>query len=475
MRLNVEIVSALLLGLAALEVLAIPVAWAYGEPMAPFVWSALPGAVLGAVLLLLTRGADRHMRPRDGLFVVCTAWVLVSLFGALPYITGHHLGIVDAIFESTSGFTTTGSTVVVDVQTLPRSILLWRSMTQWIGGMGIIVLTVAILPYLGIGGMQLFKNEVPGPVKGKLSPRIADTARRLYFIYIGLTIAAFLCLWVAGLDVFEAGCHALTTLSTGGFSTRNQSIGSFDSVAVEWIIIVFMFLAGINFMLHYWTLCGRARDVAKDEELRAYVVICGVMILIVAWSLRDPGITADGFRAAVFQVVSLLTTTGFATTDYELWPQLGIFLLLILLVIGGMAGSTAGGIKTIRIIIGWRAVKRSVAVAPHRNAIRKVHFSGEPVREATVSGVLVFFVMYFGLALLSAALLAGAGYDLATSISAALTTIGNVGPGLGQVGPTDHFAHLPDGIKLSLSACMIAGRLEIISLLALFHPLFWRR
>lgn len=475
LRLDIEILAALLLGLGVLECLPVPIAWAYGEPMAPLLWSAGPALAVGGILLFLSRGADRQMRARDGLFVVAAGWFLVSAFGALPYFVGNHLDAIDSIFESTSGFTTTGSTVFNDVESLPRSILLWRSMTQWLGGMGIIVLTVAILPYLGIGGMQLFKYEVPGPVKGKLSPRIADTARRLYFIYIGLTLAAFLCLWVAGLDLFDAACHSLTTLSTGGFSTRNQSIGSFGSPLVEWIFIAFMLLAGINFMLHYWTLTGHVRKVIGDEELRAYLVICVVLIFGVAWALRDPNWTSEGLRTAAFQVVSLMTTTGYATSDYENWPQLGQFLLLGLLVLGGMAGSTAGGIKTIRIVIGWRAVRRNLAVAPHRSVVRHVRYSGEPVAEGTVSGVLVFFVMYFGLAVLSATLLAAAGYDLATSISAALTTIGNVGPGIGQVGPMDHFAHLPDPIKLSLSGCMIAGRLEIISLLALFHPRFWQR
>lgn len=473
-RLNVEILSALLLGLALFELLPVPVAWAYGEPLSPFLWSALVTALLGGGFLAATYGADRQLRARDALLIVSAAWVLVSLFGALPYILGGHLRVIDALFESTSGFTTTGSTVITQIESLPRSILLWRSMSQWIGGMGIIVLTVAILPYLGIGGMQLFKHEVPGPVKGKLSPRIADTAQRLYFIYIALTLAAFAALWLAGLDVFDAACHALTTLSTGGFSTRNDSIGAFDSAVVEWIVIVFMLLAGINFMLYYWTLTGRFRQVAKNEELRAYLFICVAMILAVAWALRSADISDTNLRTAAFQVISLVTTTGYATADYERWPQLGQFLLLTLLLLGGMAGSTAGGVKTIRLIIGWRAVRRSVAIAPHRSAIRKVRHSGKPVSEETVSGVLVFFVMYFGLALLSAALLAASGYGLGTSISAALTTIGNVGPGIGDVGPTDHFAHLPGHIKMSLAACMIAGRLEIISLLALFHPRFWR-
>ena len=338
-----------------------------------------------------------------------------------------------------------------------------------------IVFTIAVLPLLGIGGMQLFRAEVPGPVTAKLTPRIAVTARRLWLIYVGFTAAAFAALLAAGMGGFDALCHALTALATGGFSTRSGSIGAFRSAAVEWVLVACMLVAGTNFALHYRLLTGRAAAVIRNSELRLYLLTLALPALVVAWLIHDPADAAGSTRRAVFQVVSLLTTTGYAADDYELWPALGQFLVFPLLVIGGMAGSTSGGIKTLRMLIGLRALRAFVLRVSHPLAVRRVRYAGRPVDDAVVGGIAIFFLAYFWIAALAAAVMAAAGYDVVTAFSAALTAIGNVGPGLGAVGPGDDFAPLPGIVKLVLCGCMIAGRLELFTLLVLFEPHFWRR
>jgi trk system potassium uptake protein TrkH len=340
--------------------------------------------------------------------------------------------------------------------------------------MGIIVFTIAVLPLLGIGGMQLFKAEVPGPVLDKLTPRIADTARRLWLIYLGMSVAAFVSFWIAGMGPFDALCHSLTTLSTGGFSTRSASVGAFGP-AVQWVVIVFMVLAGTNFALHYRILAGQMGAAFRDAELRLYLLLLAFGTLVVVLLLAGPGITEATVREASFQVTSVMTTTGFATADYELWPALGQFVMFHLLVVGGMAGSTAGGVKTLRLLLGLEALRTFMWRLTHPHAVRHVRYAGRPVEDEVVSGVAVFFIAYLAIAVVAGALVAAAGYDLETSMSAAFTAIGNVGPGLGRVGPTDDFAHFPAYVKLVLSLCMIAGRLEIFTVIVLMEPHFWKR
>ncbi|MCG8590245.1 MAG: TrkH family potassium uptake protein [Proteobacteria bacterium] len=471
--LNIEILASLLVGLGALECLPALVAWIYGEPALPYLLSALPPLVFGLPLLFTARAPDRRMRPRDGFLVVAVAWGMVSLFGSLPYILTGTLGPADALFESISGFTTTGSTVMTDIEASPRGVLFWRALSQWLGGMGIIVLAVAVLPLLGIGGMQLFQAEVPGPVAGKLTPRIADTARRLWFIYLGFTVTVVVALWLAGMGFFDAVCHAFTTVATGGFSTRNASIGAFNSPLIEWLVIVFMFAGGINFVLHYRILTGHIRQVSRDEELRFYVVLAVVFTLLCWWTLARSG-APDGPRSAAFQVVSIMTTTGYGTRNFEAWPHLTHFLMLTLLLTGGMAGSTSGGIKTMRLLIGARALRGMVSHLRHSRAVHSLHYAGRTVPDGVVSGVLLFFLAYLGLAILGAIAVASAGYDPVTSLSAGLTAVGNFGPGTGEIGPTDNFGHFPAYVKLTLGFCMIAGRLEIFTVLALLDPNFWR-
>ena len=473
--LNFEILGWLLVGLAGFQCLPVVFAVLHGEPPLPFVYSAATALIYGLAVALSVRPTDRRMRTRDGFFVVSAAWLLASGFGSLPYVFSGTLSVADSLFESVAGFTTTGSSVLADVEGALRALLLWRSLTQWLGGMGIIVFTIAVLPLLGIGGMQMFRAEVPGPVTDKLTPRIAVTARRLWLIYFALTAGTFAALWIAGMGPFDAVCHAFTTVSTGGFSTRGASIGAFAAPAIEWVVIVVMVLAGTNFALHYRLLTGRGRGVVSDFELRFYLALLAAAVAVAAWLLMRAGAAEAPVRTAAFQVVSLLTTTGFATADFELWPALAKFLVVPLLMVGGMAGSTAGGLKTMRVLIGLRALRAFVLRLSHPLAVRPVRYAGRPLGDDVVTGVVIFFLAYFAIAGVAAIVVAAAGYDVVTAVTAALTAIGNVGPGLGAIGPTETFAHFPSAVKLTLAFCMIAGRLEIFTVLVILEPHFWRR
>jgi trk system potassium uptake protein TrkH len=469
-----ELLGWLVVGIGVLECIPLLMAAWIGDPVLPWAVAAASGVVFGLPLALSSRGADRRLRVRDGFVVVTGGWVLASLFGGIPYVTTQTLGPIDAFFEAASGFTTTGSTVLAGLDARPHSLLFWRSLTQWVGGMGIIVFTIAVLPLLGIGGMQLFRAEVPGPIQDKLRPRIADTARRLWLIYVAITAAAFASLVISGMGPFDAICHAFTTLATGGYSTRDASIGAFGT-GTQWVIVVFMMLAGTNFVLHYQVVSGRVGEALRDSELHFYLIAVGASAVVMAWLVRGTGEHVSWVRDATFQVVSLVTTTGFVTADYEGWPELAHLLVFPLLVIGGMAGSTSGGLKSLRVLLGLRSLRAYLARIIHPHVVNPVRYRGSSVDEEVVGGIAVFFVAYFAIAFLAATVVGAAGYDVVTSVSAAATALGNVGPGLGGVGPTDNFAHFPGYVKLSLSLCMIAGRLEIFTVLVLLSPRFWRR
>jgi trk system potassium uptake protein TrkH len=447
-----------------------------GEPPLPYLGSIAVACCCGGALLAATRGTDRRIRPRDGLLVVSFGWLTTSLIGALPYVIAGALNPVDAFFESVSGFTTTGSTVIADVTVLPRALLLWRATTHWIGGMGIILFTIAILPLLGIGGMQLFQAEVPGPVADKIQPRLATTARTLWAIYVGLTVAEVAALMACGMGMFDAVCHTFATVATGGFSTRNTSVGEFGLPAAEWVITLFMLLSGMNFLLHYRALTGRWRAALRDSELRYYLAIVGgatAVVAAVTWAPTEAPLTV--LRTALFQVVAIITTTGFCTTDFELWAPLAHLVLLALMVAGSMAGSTGGGVKSIRVLLSVRSLRATIHRLIHPHAVRPVKYEGKVVDDAVLSELWSFLTAYLFIALVAAGIIAGFGYDLETAGSAALTTLGNVGPGLGAIGAYDTFAHFPAIPKLVMAACMLLGRLEIFTILALFSREFWRR
>jgi trk system potassium uptake protein TrkH len=362
-QLDLKILGWLLVGVGAVQIAPLVAALASREPALPFVASALAAIVFGLSIGLAAKPAEPSMRLRDGFLVVAFSWILASTLGALPYLLTGTLEPVDALFESIAGFTTTGSTVMRDIEAAPRGLLLWRSLTQWLGGMGIIVFAIAIVPMLGIGGMQLFKAEMPGVGLDKLRPRIVETARRLLFIYLAFTGIAFLVYALLGMSLFEALCHALTTFSTGGFSTRNASFAAFASPALEWAAIFFMLLAGINFTLHYRLLSGQVRTVAAHSELRYFLGLVFGASLLVAWFVAGsdwPDLTT--LRSALFQVVSITTTTGYGSADYETWPVVTSLILLALMTMGGMAGSTAGGVKGLRVLL----LRRGPAGRSHR-------------------------------------------------------------------------------------------------------------
>ncbi len=451
----------------------------YGEYDLPaFLWTSIISIILGLVLRYFNRNAVKDIGKREGYLIVTTTWVLFSFVGLLPfYLSGAIPSFTDAFFETMSGFTTTGSSILNDIESLPHGVLFWRSMIQWLGGMGIIVLSIAILPLLGVSGMQLFAAEVPGPVPDKLHPRIADTAKRLWFIYLGYTLAETLLLWLGGMTFFDAICHSFTTMATGGYSTKQASIAFYTSPFIQYVIIAFMLIAGINFSLSYLAIHGKIKSVIKDEEFKYYIGIIFVISLVVAIVIymSENNISIEkSWRDALFQVVSLITTTGYATADYLLWAKPLIIIMFLLMFVGGSAGSTGGGIKVVRIVLLIKNAHYELKRLIHPNAVIPVRFNNKAVSSNIIFNVLAFIVIYFIIVGISTFIMSIMNYDLDTSIGAVATCIGNIGPGLGKVGPASNFADIPDFGKWFLSFLMLIGRLEIFTVLLLFAPAFWK-
>lgn len=428
--------------------------------------------------LLFRRNQKKELSNREGFAIVALGWLSATFFGSLPYLfTGAIPNFTDAWFETTSGFTTTGSTILTDIEKHSHAILFWRSLTQWMGGMGIIVLSLAILPFLGIGGMQLYKAEVPGPTADKLRPRISQTARILWEVYLILSGMEALLLFLGGMNIFEALCHTFSTMATGGFSPKNASIEFYRSPFIEYVITIFMFLAGANFSLHYRVLKGNLSSLWQDEEFCFYtylVLISTFIISLILWKNFSVNFL-EAFRLSIFQVVSILTTTGFSTADFEKWSVAAQYLLLFLMFIGGCAGSTGGAIKCIRIYILIKQGLKELRQIIHPHAVIPVKLGGKIISPDTLSGIWALFFLYLIIFILASFSLALMGIDLLTSASAVAATLGNVGPGLGTVGPTENYAHLPAAAKWILTICMLFGRLEIYTLLILFIPEFWRK
>jgi trk system potassium uptake protein TrkH len=410
--------------------------------------------------------------------VVALGWTAAGIFGALPfYLGGVFDGFSDALFESLSGFTTTGASVLTEIEILPRGLLFWRSLTHWLGGMGIIVLSLAILPLLGIGGMQLYKAEVPGPVPDKLTPRIKDTAMILWTVYVLFSLLETVFLMFGGMDLFEALCHTFGTMATGGFSTRNASIGSFNSPYTDTVIMVFMLFAGINFSLHYQFLKGNPLAFWRNAEFRFFIGAVIVFSVLVTLNLYGPvyETLAESLRYGTFQVLSIITTTGYATADFELWPSLSQSILLFCMFLGASAGSTGGGMKCLRIMLLLKHSYNQLLSLIHPRAVTQVKLGGRPISEEVLHSIWGYFMFYLGLFILSAFLLAAMEVDLVTSFAAVAASIGNIGPGIGLVGPMDNYAHIPLLGKWLLMLCMLLGRLEIYTVLVLFVPEFWRK
>lgn len=457
-------------------------------------WQMLQASFLavlsGIVIMILTRNHRKEIQKKEGYIIVTMGWVFMALIGTLPYLlTGAIPNFTDAFFETMSGFTTTGASIIKDIEALPQGILLWRSITHWIGGMGIIVLAIAILPLLGIGGMQLFAAEAPGPGGDKLHPRITDTAKRLWYIYVGYTLAETLLLWAAGMSFFDAINHSLSTLSTGGFSTKNASIAYWnDQPLIQYIIMFFMFLAGTNFVLSYFAFKAKFSKIFRDEEFKLYSIFILGLTAVAAffiYNFSDPvtssishpmvfGPFESALRHGLFQVLAVVTTTGFVSADFTAWtPFLTIF-FFGLMFLGGSAGSTAGGIKVVRHLImiknGVMEYKRTL----HPNAILPVRYNNKGVQQPIVFNVLGFFIMYMLSFIVGVLVFSFLGLDFETALGGAASSLGNVGPALGDLGPATNFEILGPGARWWACFLMLIGRLELFTVLILFTPFFWR-
>ena len=471
--------------------LATLVSWFYQDGVTLEIsTAALITLFIGTLFMFTTRGHSKEVKKREGYIIVTFGWIFMALSGALPYVISESIPrFTNAFFETMSGYTTTGASILNDIEAIPKGILFWRSLTHWIGGMGIIVLAIAILPLLGIGGMQLFSAESPGPSADKLKPRITDTAKRLWLIYVSYTLAETILLWVAGMSFFDAINHAFSTLSTGGFSTKNASLAFWnDNPAIQYIIIIFMLLAGSNFVLSYFAFKGKISRVLHDDEFKWYIFFIGgftaISALIVYFqadvsisSIDHPmvwGEAESAFRHSLFQVLTVITTTGFVSADFTMWTPFLTILYFGLFFLGGSAGSTAGGVKVMRHIImirnGIIEFKRTL----HPNAILPVRFNGKSISKEIVFNILGFFILYMLSFIIGAVVLASLGLDFETAIGGAASSLGNIGPAFGGLSPVNNFDMLPDFGKWWCTFLMLIGRLELFTVLILLTPFFWR-
>ncbi|APG63875.1 potassium transporter [Tenacibaculum todarodis] len=458
-------------------------------------WGILNAGIItisiGLLLYFFNKPESTNIQKKEGYLIVTLGWLTLSFTGMLPYLlSGAIPNITNAFFETISGYSTTGSSILTDIESMPKGILFWRSATHWIGGMGIIVLTIAILPMLGIGGMQLFMAEAPGPSADKLHPRITDTAKRLYLIYVVLTFAQFLLLKIAGMSWFDAINHAMATVSTGGFSTKNASVAYWNGIpAVQYIIIFFMFIAGTNFVLTYFALKGKVQKVFQSEEFKYYLfgtLGVSLLIAIIIYFFQDPnlqttiahpkvyGNAESAIRHALFQVISVVTTTGFVSADFTMWSFFATGIFFALFFTGGSAGSTSGGIKIVRHIVMLKNSFLEFKKALHPNAIIPVRYDGKTVSQSIVFNILSFFILYMLIFIISTVIFTILGLDIMSAFGAAASSLGNIGPAIGSVSPVDNFAHLSVGAKWFCSFLMLIGRLELFTVLILFTPFFWR-
>jgi len=447
----------------------------YGEnTIVQLLLSAVITIVLGTSLSWFYRH-NQTMNYRETFAVVGLGWIAASLVGSLPFILTGYASVADAVFETVSGFTTTGATIFSDVEALPHSLLFWRSLTHWLGGMGIIVLFVSIIGGIGVRANQLFRAEVTGPVSDKLSPRIKETARFLWITYVVFTVVLTTLLLFLGMDLFDALCHAFGTVSTGGFSTKNQSIAYWDSALIQWTITLFMFLCGASFSLHYQVFARKSlKQYLLDGEFRLYSLIILAATFTGVFGITQANGVEEHLRASAFQVVSIITTTGFASMDFDQWTPLSKTVLLILMLIGGCAGSTAGGIKVIRHLIALQRVKIEIKHILHPRATISQKFGDRFIDDSLVINVLQFIFFYGMLAMLGTLAMTALGLDLVSGFTASASCLGNIGPGFGNVGPMVNYGFIPDIGKYLLSLLMLLGRLEIYTLILLFYPDYWR-
>lgn len=464
--------------------MCLPLAWAvyddsHSRETEAFILTIILGIVIVGIsrwVLEIKREDYKKLNVKDGLAIVGLSWICLSAFGALPlYFSQAVPSYTDAFFEITSGFTTTGASIMTNIEALPRGVLFWRSLTHWLGGMGIIVLYLALLPALGNNAFQLYKAEAPGITAERLQPRIKETAKVLWTVYFLLTFLETLLLMLGGMSFFDSLCHTFGTMATGGFSTKNVSIGFYNSY-IQWVIIVFMFLAGTNFMLHFQALRGNIKAFFKSEEFRWYFALVVVFIPVFAIVLKSQSLSSAPVRDASFQVVSILTTTGFATANFDVWPQALRFTLILLMFIGGCGGSTGGGLKVVRVFSAIKIAWRSVVQSVFPNAVIPVRFNSIPLSSRLVLSVVSYFVIFMMLFSLGTVLLTiTERCDLVTAFSASIASLSNIGPGLGKVGVTQNYAWLSIPGKWVLVFLMLAGRLELYSILILFVPATWKK
>lgn len=442
-------------------------------------WGGLITFATGGLTILTTSHRNRNdrMGKREAFIIVSLTWVVISLFGTLPFIIhGSISSFTDAFFEVMSGFTTTGSSILTDIEAMPQGLLFWRSMTHWIGGMGIIVLTLAILPFLGIGGIQLFAAEVPGPTPDKLHPKITGTAKRLWGIYVLFTFIQTILLMFGGMNLFDALCHAFGTMATGGFSTQNASVALY-SPYIQYVIIVFMFLAGVNFTLHYFLLHAKFDKVWRNEEFKFYTTIIILFTIIISALIYfNSNINGEkAFRDSLFQVVSIMTTTGFVSADYIKWFPTAWFLLFVLMFIGGSAGSTGGGIKVIRHLMLFKFSSAELKRMIHPRAVISVRYNNHSVNKDYIFNILAFFLFYIMIFGFGSIFMSAVGLDFDTAIGSTIACLGNIGPGIGGVGPVENYAAIPELGKWFLSFLMLLGRLELFTVIVFLSPGFWKK
>lgn len=478
-KLVLRIIGFILIVEGAFMMLSMPFSLYYcGKECYSLAISALITGGIGALLFFLLKNkTTKNISKREGYLIVTFTWIITSVFGALPFmLSGVIPSFTDAYFETISGFTTTGATILTDIESVPKGILFWRSLTHWIGGMGIIVLSVAILPILGIGGMQLFIAEMPGPAPDKLHPRITETAKRLWGIYVLFTFAEVVLLMIGGMDLFNALCHAFGTMATGGFSTQNDSVAGY-SPFIQYVIIFFMILAGTNFTLHYYVLHGQLKKVWRNEEFRYYFYLITSVVFVITVSIIALGNeeVENVFRDTLFQVVSIITTTGYVTSDYLLWPGMLWFIIFLLMFIGGSAGSTSGGMKIIRQLLLLKNSGLELKRLLHPQGVIPVKLNGKSVPKDIIYKIMAFFLIYMITFAFGTLIMSFIGLDFETAIGATAATLGNIGPGIGNVGPTDNYSQIPDVGKWFLSFLMLLGRLELFTVLIILSPAFWRK
>lgn len=467
----------IIIGIAMLLPLLTALAYDETASAKAFAFVLVPCIFLGAVQVRSIRYSEKQLRLRDGFLIVAVSWILASAIGALPMLIDHSIpGFFDSFFEMCSGFTTTGATILSDVESMPKSVLMWRSFSHWLGGMGILVFAIALLPSLGISGQEIAEAETPGPVLSKITPKMSDTARNLYIIYISFTLAETILLLLGGMSFFDALTHSFGTVGTGGFGNYNDSVAHFDSAYIDFVITFFMIVSGINFNLYFVFLKDGTVSFFKDQECRLYLMIfCAFSAAIAFWLMITH--TFNGFfhslRYAAFQVASILTTTGFATTDFGKWPSFCIMLLFTLFFIGGCSSSTAGGVKVVRVLVMLKMIKRSIALKLHPNALIYIRVDKKTLNTDIVQNICAFVFLYAAFFFAVSISISLDDHDMLTNLSAAAACIGNIGPGLSDVGPASNFDLFSNAGKFILSISMVAGRLELFTLLMLFSGRFW--